>query len=272
MRRGRGWLFAITSKAVHACSRGSRIAPWNGSLPGKWRSGSYPRSNGSKRCGAHIGHDKPRFAENRVFRGTPRGVMVKPLHGESAGVPARERYAQPVAMPAGRSRCRIAHYGLGLEELLEPFRAPFAAVAGLAVAAEWSSEVNGGAVDVHHASAKPSGHAARMLDAAAEHVTGQTVGCVVRDLDGFFFILVRDHHEHGTEDLFAGDGHAVVDVREDGRLDVVALVKPGRPAHPADDDGCAFVDALADESLHLLELVLVGKRAHHCGLGLRIAD
>src|SRR5262245_35668405 len=112
--------------------------------------------------------------------------------------------------PAARSGGRVTHHRLGLEELLEPFRAPLATIAGLAIAAERSLEINGRAVDVHHAGAEPSGHAARMVDRAAEDVTGQTVGSVVGDPDGFFLVLVRDHHEHRPEDFLAGDRHLVV--------------------------------------------------------------
>ena len=42
--------------------------------------------------------------------------------------------------------------------------------------------------------------------------------------------VVGDDDEHRPEDLLLGDLHLVVHVGEDGRLDVVALVEPGRPA------------------------------------------
>src|SRR4030095_3372072 len=61
------------------------------------------------------------------------------------------------------------------------------------------------------------------------------------------------------KDLFAGDGHRVLHVREYRGLHEVAAGQPARATDAAGDERRALVDALLDQALDLLELHL----AHH---------
>src|SRR4051812_4090294 len=67
---------------------------------------------------------------------------------------------------------------LDLEIFLEPVFAPFAAVAGLLVAAEWRRAFVGHAIEVDVAGAQLAADVAGALDAAGGHVAGQAIGRV----------------------------------------------------------------------------------------------
>ena len=84
-------------------------------------------------------------------------------------------------------------------------------------------------------------------------------------------VVVGDEREDRPEDLLLGDGHRVVDVGEQRRLDVPALVEAGRPT-AADDEGGALGHAGGDVALDPVALALGHERAA-LGLGVeRIAD
>ena len=73
------------------------------------------------------------------------------------------------------------------------------------------------------------------------------VGRIVGDLHRVFFVFERNHRGDWAEDFFAGDAGAVVDVVEDGRLDVVALGEL-LGASAADSDLGFFLADLHDRS------------------------
>src|SRR5262245_43239280 len=86
--------------------------------------------------------------------------------------------------------CTQAGDGLHLRELVEAEAAPFAAVAGLLVAAEGCSALVGGAVDVDVAGADALGDAPRALHVAGGDIAGEPVGRVVSDAHGVVLVLV----------------------------------------------------------------------------------
>src|SRR5580700_12078081 len=121
----------------------------------------------------------------------PRGGAGGPFCWGAAELEAedrRPRFSTAPHNPSLRSRRRtctsargIPHHRLGLEELLQPLRAPLAAVARLAVAAERRREIDLGTIEVDHARAKTRRDATRVLDGAGEDVARQAVVRVVGD-------------------------------------------------------------------------------------------
>src|SRR5690606_11393959 len=170
------------------------------------------------------------------------------------------RGSDPAAARRALALAGGAHHGLHLEELLEAEDAPFAAVAGLLVAAERRGEVGAGAVQVHVAGAQPRRYALRVLEVARAHVARQPVRRVVRDADRLLLVAVREDREHGAEDLLARDGHVVAHVGEHGRAHVVALREALRAAGAAGGQGGALVDPLLDQALDLVPLRLAHDR------------
>src|SRR5205807_3402759 len=82
---------------------------------------------------------------------------------------------------------------------------------------------------------------------------------------------VRNDREHRTEDLFLRDPHAVVDVHEERRLDVPALLHRGRSSAAAGDLR-AFLLAGADVALDAITLARGDERPAERGRVHRIAD
>src|SRR5688572_33398833 len=105
-----------------------------------------------------------------------------------------------------RAASAVAHDSLDLEKLVQPECAPFAAKAGLLVAAERRGGVEPLPVEVDVPGPDATRHRARVLQIARRHVARQSVWRVVRDADCFFFVGVGQYAEHRTEDLFARDG------------------------------------------------------------------
>src|SRR6202035_5121122 len=79
----------------------------------------------------------------------------------------------------------VAGDGLDLEIFLQPVFAPFAAIAGLLVAAERRGAVVRHALQIDVAGADAAADPARGLDRVGGDVTGKAIRCVVSDLDGF---------------------------------------------------------------------------------------
>src|SRR5580704_12522536 len=90
---------------------------------------------------------------------------------------------------------------------------------------------------VEHVGARA--HLARHTEAAVVVVrpdrSAEAVVRVVGDLDCVVVPVVRDHDEHRPENLLLGDLHLVVDVGEDGRLDVPTLGEVAAARAPAAD-------------------------------------
>jgi hypothetical protein len=82
--------------------------------------------------------------------------------------------------------------------------------------------------------------------------------------DGVLVVVVGDDGEDGTEDLLLGDGHGVVDVDEQGRLDEVARGEV-RGASAADDEAGALFDGAVDVSLDSVALQGADLRALDVG-------
>src|SRR5665213_2878372 len=97
---------------------------------------------------------------------------------------------------ARRLRRVEAGDGLDLEIFLETVFAPFAAVAGLLVAAERRGAVVGHALQVDVAGANAAADAAGGFHGVGGDVAGQPIGRVVGDLDGVFLVLGAEDGEH----------------------------------------------------------------------------
>src|SRR5690349_1807475 len=138
---------------------------------------------------------------------------------------------------------------LHFEIFFQAVLAPFAAVAGLLVAAERRGAVVGHALQVDVAGANLAGDLASALDRPSRDVTGKTIRRVVGDLDGVGLVLGG----------------------EDGRTDIEALVDAFGQAGAAGDEGCALVDTLLDQRLDLVPLRAVDDRADGGALAAGIA-
>src|SRR5207302_2406030 len=123
---------------------------------------------------------------------------------------------------------------LDLLELADPLGPAFAAEAALLVAAAGGVGAEECGVDVHRAGAQAPADAGGRGDVGAVDLVGQAVPGVVGHVDGVVEVPVADHGENRPEDLLPRGGVAVVGDVEQRRLDVIALVEPGRA--PAADD------------------------------------
>lgn len=151
---------------------------------------------------------------------------------------------------------------LRLEELLQTKDTPLPSGTGLLVASEPSIlEIQASTVQVDVAGPELLGDLAGRGEVLGVDVARKAVDRVVSDLDGLLQVVVRDHAEDGAKDLLAGNGHLVVDVGENGRLDVVTGSQPLGPARSTNNGLGAFVDTLLQEGLDLLVLGTVGDRA-----------
>src|SRR5882757_2743300 len=141
---------------------------------------------------------------------------------------------------------------LHLEIFFQAVLAPFAAIAGLLVAAERRGAVVGHALQVDVAGADLAADFSRTLDGTSRDVTGETIGRVVGDLHRVRFVLGAKDGQHRPKDFLARDRHVVGDVGEDGRANIKALVDALRQARTAGDEGGTFLDAFLDQLLDLV--------------------
>src|SRR6185436_17417429 len=102
----------------------------------------------------------------------------------------RTRGTAGTSVPALRagSGCVESRDRLHLEIFLETVLAPFAAVAGLLVAAERRGAIVRHALQIDVAGADLAADAARAFHGITSHVAGENIGRVVGDLDGVGFI------------------------------------------------------------------------------------
>src|ERR1700731_755409 len=183
-----------------------------------------------------------------------RRLLAAPLQKQNAG--ARKNPA-PALHPSQSLRGVVAGDRLDLEIFFQAVFAPFAAVAGLLVAAERRGAVVRHALQVDVAGADPAANLAGGLDGVGGDIARQTIGRVVGDPDRVFLVLGTHDHEHRPEDFLTRDGHVLGDVGEDGRANIQALVDAFRQTGTAGDQGGAFLDALLDQALDLVPLAAV---------------
>src|SRR6266849_10823406 len=126
----------------------------------------------------------------------------------------------PALHPSESLRGVVAGDGLDLEIFFQAVFAPFAAVAGLLVAAERRGAVVRNALQVDVAGAQLAADLAGAFDGVGGDVTGETIRRVVGDLHRVFLILGAEDGEHGAENLFPRDRHVVGDIRKNGRTHV----------------------------------------------------
>src|SRR6516165_2683903 len=148
----------------------------------------------------------------------PAWVIAGPLAAVRRPVARAERGLRPRRVVRGQPD------GLKLEEALQALGPELPAHARLLEAAKGRGEVDG-RERVEHVGPgpHPAGDAEPAVVVVRPHGAAQAVVGVVGDLHRVVVTVVGDDDEHGTEDLLLGDLHLVVDVGEDGRLDVPAL-------------------------------------------------
>jgi hypothetical protein len=113
----------------------------------------------------------------------------------------------------------------------------------------------------NRARSKLAGNRSRSVYVIGENRRVQSVHCVVGYGDGVPFVVGRDHAQHRTEDLFLRDRRGIVDVSEDGRLEVPPSPKVLWTA-TASDEFSTISQALPDVAFYSVALTAHGKRTH----------
>src|SRR6185436_2137174 len=122
------------------------------------------------------------------------------------------------------------HEGLQLRVVRDTFDTALAAEAGVLHAAERTRHVDRVRVDSDRAGDHLTGDLETTLRVGRPNAAGQSERGVVGDPDRVRLVLVGDDAVDRAEDLFLGDAHGVVDVREYRLLDVPADRVVGRDA------------------------------------------
>src|SRR5258707_57274 len=129
-------------------------------------------------------------------------------------------------VPADWCFIEIDKHLLGFEIFLEAPGTQLAAKAGLLVASPGRFDVGRlHVIDPDDASAKRFHDAESFIDVACPDGRRKAVRRVVGDANGVGFAFERNHRSDGAEDFFARNACVVIDVVENGRLDVEALAK-----------------------------------------------
>src|SRR5271169_1594385 len=159
------------------------------------------------------------------------------------------------------------HDGLDLQELLVALAAAFGAETGLLAAAERAAATGSGrVVDLACSRVYLQGDGDSMGGVRREHRSTEAVRRVVGDRDGVGLVTVANHRDDRPEDLFLRHLHRVVDIDEDGGLDIPTVIEPGR-TNAAERDMSTCGLSSIDEPFHLLALPLRHDRSE---IGLRL--
>ena len=139
-----------------------------------------------------------------------------------------------------------------LEIFEEALAAAFAAVTAFAVAAETATGVEEiRAIDPDDACFELRSDLKRNVDAFGPDASGEAVGGVVGELDGFGRCAKGHGGENGAENFLLGDDGSGMDVAEKSGRKIKAARGHGNLRLPA---GGAFGDALIHEALNAIEL------------------
>ena len=130
------------------------------------------------------------------------------------------------------------------------------------VTAERRREVVLCAIQTNLACAQSPGHSPRALHILRDHKAGQTILRVVGNTNRVLFIIVRNDHQHRSEDLLLRDGHVVAHIGKHRGARVVANGQVIRLAQAATYQSSAFVHSLGYISLHAIKLLLAYQRPH----------
>src|SRR5215472_12634437 len=150
---------------------------------------------------------------------------------------------------------------LGFEILFEAPRAKFAAKAGLFVAAPGRFDVRRlHVIDPNDAGAERFYDAESFVDVAGPDGSGEAVGRVIGDANGFRFAVERNDGSDGPEDFFASDARGVFHVVENRGLDVVALAELLGAA--AADGNFGFLFADVEVGADAVVLFFADQRTH----------
>src|SRR6185312_15151098 len=149
---------------------------------------------------------------------------------------------------------------------------PLASVPRSLEAAERNAHVPRRTVDRHPTGADPAPDAIRTRQVARPDVCMQAVRSVIGDPHRILLVAIGQDRQHGSEDLFTGDDHVIVDIGEYGGPDEVAFLEPRRAPLAAGHEVGALADAFGNVALHTLELELRYQRAHRSLLRRGVAD
>src|SRR5712692_1520082 len=138
-------------------------------------------------------------------------------------------------------------------------------VAGLLGAAKGQVGLgaDGGRVDVNDARVEIAHGLEGPIDVAGVDGGRKAIGHAVRDFEGLFEVVARDHGNHRAEDLFLRDAHLRVAIRKhSGLVKPAAGVRAALQAVPAGDQLSSFVRADLDILHHRVELRLIDAGPH----------
>src|SRR6266849_1153473 len=174
---------------------------------------------------------------------------------------AKERRSANLSVPADRSFVQIDIYLLGFKIYFDAPRTKFAAKSRLLVAAPrrfYISRLH--VIHPHDARSQRLHRAHGFENVSSPDGGGQPVGRVVRDLQRVFFVVERNHNRNRTEDFFARDAGAVIDVVEDSRLHIVAFGE--LIGTPAARGHLGFFLADLEIRTHAIVLLFRDQRSH----------
>src|SRR5687768_13651255 len=209
------------------------------------------RSAARRWCGRYP--TAARFATLRL----DAAALCRPLCQPPAAPPLqddpdrRRHEASPPPGPRRRQTSSLDRFQL--EELFDRQRPNLTADPRFLVAAKRRQHVEAAAVDVNLPGTQLLRHCQRALLGARPHAAGQAILRVVRDRDRLFFRVVRNDRQHRPEDLLLRHRHLVVDIREDGGLDVEPFGQVRRLAATS-SYRCALLLALLDVLEHRVAL------------------
>src|SRR5882724_6648988 len=166
-----------------------------------------------------------------------------------------------LSVPADRLLVQIDVHLLGLEILFESPGTELTSKAGLFVPAPRRFDVSRlHVVDPHDASAQRFDHAHSLEDVARPDCGGESIRRIVGDAQRVSLAVEWDHCSNGSEDLFARDAGRIIDIIEDGGLDVVSLGECFGAAATGADLGLLLTDLLILQDAVIL--FLTDQRSH----------
>src|ERR1700682_4029559 len=164
-------------------------------------------------------------------------------------------------LPPDRRLVEIDEDLFGFQIFLEAPRTQLTAEAGLLVAAPGRFDARWlHVIDPHDAGAQRLHDAKRFVNVPRPDRRREPVRSIVGDANRLRFAFERNHRSDGTEDFFTSDARAVIDVVENGRLDVKAPAKLFRP--PTADGQLRFFLPNFEVGADAVVLLFTDQRPH----------
>lgn len=154
-----------------------------------------------------------------------------------------------------------ARHCFGLQKLFDAPHASFAGSSGLFDSTKGGTRSKAVTIDFDHTCLESASDTLASGVIGTLHVMCESVHRIIRQLDGFVFVIEGKYAQDRTEDFFSFDGHARFDIGENRRFDEKppfnALRMPKATGHKAG----AFVDSYSNIALDLFPLLPIDQWA-----------